>query len=99
MSVDTKRQMSGAVVARGAGVKKGTAFLLWWQSVVRSWQRRKMIAALSALDDHILHDIGIHRGNIERVVDGFDDRELRMTPVAPEPKLLDLTYAEFRRAA
>jgi len=99
MSFDIKHQVSGAVVALGAGVKNGHFFLLWWQSVVRSWQRRKMIAALSALDDHILHDIGIHRGEIELFVDRLDDRELRMIPVVPEPKSLDLTYADLRRAA
>ena len=99
MSVHIKRQMSGTAVLRGSGLNNGTVFRLWGQSVVRSWQRRKMISALSALDDHILQDIGIHRGEIERVVDGFDDRELRMTPVAPEPRPLDLTYADLSRAA
>ncbi|WP_054007777.1 DUF1127 domain-containing protein [Cypionkella psychrotolerans] len=99
MSISIKHQMPSATVVRSAGMKKGAGFRLWWQSVIRSWQRRKMIAVLSALDDRILQDIGMHRGEIERVVDGFDDRELRMTPVAPESKPIDLVYAEFRRAA
>ena len=58
-----------------------------------------MAAALEALDDRILLDIGIHRGAIRRVVDGFDDAELRMVPIAPEPKSHDVSYADLRRAA
>jgi uncharacterized protein YjiS (DUF1127 family) len=50
--------------------------------LVRDWQRRRMIHALDALDDRILRDIGIERGRIAEVVEGFDDRELRMAPVA-----------------
>lgn len=49
---------------------------------VRQWKRRKMIAALEAMDDRLLCDIGIHRGEIQSVVAGFDDRELGMAPVA-----------------
>lgn len=55
----------------------------WSRSVVRKWRRRKLIAALEALDDRLLRDIGIYRGDIKRRVDGFDDRELRMVPLAP----------------
>tara|TARA_R110002020_G_scaffold456466_1_gene672941 strand:- start:18232 stop:18531 length:300 start_codon:yes stop_codon:yes gene_type:complete len=53
------------------------------QSVVRKWRRRKMIAAFEALDDRLLRDIGVFRGDIKHLVDGFDDRELRMVPLAP----------------
>lgn len=49
---------------------------------VQQWKRRKMIAALEALDDRILRDIGVHRGEIPSVVAGFDDRELGMSPLA-----------------
>ncbi len=55
----------------------------WLAGASRQWQRRRMIAALHAMDDRLLRDIGLHRGNIESVVDGFDDHELRMTPLAP----------------
>lgn len=54
----------------------------WLRAVVRNWKRRKMIAALQALDDRLLKDIGIYRTDIPRIVAGFDDRELGMVPVA-----------------
>lgn len=56
-------------------------------AVARNWQRRRMVRALQAMDDWLLSDIGIYRGDIERVVNGFDRRELRMTPLAlPAPR-------------
>ncbi|WP_146298862.1 DUF1127 domain-containing protein [Nitratireductor mangrovi] len=54
------------------------------QTVVRNWQRRRMIAALRAMDDNLLYDIGISRNDIPRVVDSFSDRELGMRPVSLE---------------
>ncbi|PVA08378.1 hypothetical protein DC363_01780 [Thalassorhabdomicrobium marinisediminis] len=39
-----------------------------------------MVAALDALDDRILRDIGLTRGEIHGVVYGYDDLELGMTP-------------------
>ncbi|MCB1368190.1 MAG: DUF1127 domain-containing protein [Rhodobacteraceae bacterium] len=48
------------------------------QAMARRWKRRKMIAALEAMDDRLLRDIGLHRGQIREMVDRFDDRELRM---------------------
>lgn len=47
----------------------------------RNWKRSRMIAALNALDDRTLWDIGIDRSGIEPLVDSFDDRELGMLPV------------------
>ena len=38
-----------------------------WQLVFDVMTRRKAYAALSALDDHLLKDIGISRGEIEHV--------------------------------
>lgn len=58
------------------GIRRGIA------AAMRGWQRRKMIAALEAMDDRLLRDIGIYRGEIKNVVYGLDDRELRMSPVA-----------------
>ncbi|MDR7126334.1 DUF1127 domain-containing protein [Pseudotabrizicola sp. 4114] len=99
MSSCIKQRTLSQTAERPVEVKKLNLLLRWWQSAVKNWQRRRMIAALAALDDRILMDIGIPRGEIERVVDGFDARELRMPPLAPEPEKLDTSYAEFRRAA
>lgn len=80
----------------------GMTFILrWWNNAIRSWQRRKMIAALNALDNRILLDIGIRPGEIRSFVDGLSSAELRMAPIAPEPatRTQDLSYADLRRAA
>lgn len=81
---------------------QGMSFILrWWRSAVRRWQRRKMITALAGLDDRILLDIGLCRGEIEDFVDGLSSAELRMTPVAPDAatRTPDRFYADLRRAA
>lgn len=59
-------------------------FRQWLRQATRQWRRRRMVAALRAMDDRLLNDIGIQRQDIEPMVDGFDDRELRMRPVAAE---------------
>jgi uncharacterized protein YjiS (DUF1127 family) len=38
-----------------------------WQILFGAMTRRKTYAALSALDDHLLKDIGISRGEIEQI--------------------------------
>jgi uncharacterized protein YjiS (DUF1127 family) len=65
----------------------------WLAAAATNWRRRKAIAALQALDDRILRDIGIHRGDIWRVVDGFDERELRMVPLAPDSAPAEAPHA------
>lgn len=60
----------------------GGAFHNWIRSGYRRWQRRKMVAALEALDDRTLRDIGIHRGEIYDLVSRFDDDDLRRKPLA-----------------
>lgn len=57
----------------------------WLGRTTRKWQERKMAAALHALEDRILRDIGMQRSDIESIVRGFDDRELQMTPLATLP--------------
>lgn len=91
---------------KGSDSISGTApaislLLRWWKSAVRGWQRRKMIAALAELDDRILLDIGLCRGDIDDFVDGLSSAELRMVPVAPAPATAtqDRSYADLRRAA
>lgn len=60
----------------------GRTLIRWLQAAVRQWQRNKLIATLEAMDDWVLRDIGIYRGEIRDVVNGFDDRELGMVPIA-----------------
>ena len=70
----------------------------WLGKAVRNWQRRKMIAALHALDCRTLMDIGIERGAIEDVVDGFDTREVQMVPLAAAAQAVFFDHSQ-RRAA
>lgn len=67
--------------------------------IARNWRRRKMTAALAAMDDRLLRDIGIYREDIRRVVDGFDDRELRMIPVAPSASGMGHDARQYQQAA
>lgn len=62
--------------------KAGGIFRKWVRSAYRNWQRNKMIAAFESLDDATLRDIGVHRGEIHSIVDGFDDHDLSKVPVA-----------------
>ena len=78
MSVYSRTQAAIAAPTDSTG-----AITRWLRASFRKWRRRKMIASLCALDDRILWDIGIHRSEIERAVDGLNDAELRMRPVAP----------------
>jgi uncharacterized protein YjiS (DUF1127 family) len=43
----------------------------WLNSAMQKWRRRKMIAMYETLDDRILWDIGISRGEIEDMVDNL----------------------------
>jgi uncharacterized protein YjiS (DUF1127 family) len=65
------------IAAQGA-----TVIRRWLQAAARNWKRRKMIASLEAMDDWLLRDIGIERGDIISVVNGFDERELMMAPMS-----------------
>lgn len=60
----------------------GGAFRKWVRAAYRKWQRNMMITAFESLDEATLRDIGVHRGEIRNIVDGFDDRELTTIPVA-----------------
>ncbi len=57
----------------------------WLQSKIHNWKHRKMVAALQAMDDRLLWELGIRRTEIVRVVDSFDERELGMVPLAQLP--------------
>lgn len=102
MSIYLIKQVSDSAsvpnAANDAAIKDHGLLRRWMRSAVRRWQRRSMMQALERLDDHMLADIGIHRGGIPRVVRGFDDRELRMVPVA-ESSRAPKAPCEFRKAA
>lgn len=99
MSVHTKHHLSDHAVTSASNPRRMSVISRWWHTTVQNWQRRKMIAALEALDDRTLLDIGVHRGEIRRVVEGFNEAELRMVPIAPEPTSQDVSHADLRRAA
>ncbi len=99
MSAHMKYHAPDRAVTFASNSRWMNVILRGWQNAVQNWQRRKMIAALEALDDRTLLDIGIHRGEINRVVDGFSDAGRRMAPIAPDPKSHDVSYAKLRRAA
>ncbi len=42
-----------------------------WTSLVEWNRRRKTVAALNALSDHELNDIGLHRSNIDEMAARF----------------------------
>lgn len=71
----------------------------WLSATIRQWQRRRMIANFEAMDDWVLSDIGIERADIHSIVEGFDERELRMAPIAPPRKALKIEGEVFQRAA
>ncbi len=89
--------------ARGVTSKHDRPIRQWLRTATLRWRRRKMIATFEAMDDRLLWDIGIHRTDIVRMVDTFDERELRMRPLAlpaPTDESRDEPYAEmFQKAA
>lgn len=99
MSIYITRQMiDPAFDKRGRDENKGF-FRRLFRSATRQWQRRRMIAALQAMDDRLLRDIGIDRADIPRIVDGFSDREIRMNPLPPADERAVETEIEYLRAA
>ena len=82
MSIYLYRQFLDSTPRQADAFQDESVFRLLGRAIMRNVRRRRMIRQLQELDDHILADIGISRGDIPRVVDGLDARELRMTPVA-----------------
>ena len=99
MSIYITRQMIDPASGKPAGSKSIGLLRRMFRRAVRNWQRRKMIAKLEAMDDRLLRDIGLHRGEIRRLVDGFDDRELGMVPVTSAETSAGTDYEAFRKAA
>jgi len=82
------RAMGEAIGAGWRGIRRGlvgTAALLrryLLEPMARRSQRRHAVAALVALDDRLLADIGLRRGDIKLAVDGrLTDR--RAAPARP----------------
>ncbi len=89
-----RRQARAMAEAIGAGARAlrwgltGLAALVGrqlLQPLARRSERRRAIGRLAELDDRLLADIGLRRGDIELAVDGLlaDPRMSRRTPVAP----------------
>ena len=77
--------------ALGRGLS-GLAALMWrrlLEPLARRLERRRAIGRLAELDDRLLADIGLRRGDIALAVDGLlaDARLTRRTPVATEQLL------------
>ncbi len=99
MSIYITRQMIDPASRKRQRDQSNGLFRRLFRSAARRWERRKMIAALEAMDDRLLRDIGIYRGDIRRVVDGLDDRELRMVPLAPAATSAETEYEAYQKAA
>lgn len=50
------------------------------RAALRPWRQRKMIATFESMDDWTLSDIGMHRENIGRMVDSFEELRLPQPP-------------------
>ncbi|MEY8798892.1 DUF1127 domain-containing protein [Leisingera sp. XS_AS12] len=69
------------------------------RATVRRWKRRRLVSTLQSLDDRLLRDIGVHRGDIRTLVAELDDRELGMNPVAPGDDRSKDAQTEYLQAA
>ena len=87
---------SPSVHTRGGDRSKTGALCDWLRSAFRTWQRHKMMATLHGLDDRLLHDMGIDRRDIPKVVDQLTGRELRMRPVSPDVEHQDRSISQSR---
>jgi uncharacterized protein YjiS (DUF1127 family) len=52
-----------------SGANFGAADLTARETALRRWQKRRTVRALERLDDWVLNDIGLSRGEIPRFVD------------------------------
>jgi uncharacterized protein YjiS (DUF1127 family) len=66
--IDIFRPRTSSAESLASRLARGFARLRASYSAAR--QRHAAIAELQALDDHTLKDIGLHRSEIERAVDG-----------------------------
>lgn len=82
MSVYITRTMLGPATHEGRAQTEESLFGRIAGGAILRWQRHRMRQALERLDDRILDDIGVYRGDIAHIVEGFSPEELRMVPVA-----------------
>jgi uncharacterized protein YjiS (DUF1127 family) len=93
--------MAEAIGAGWRGIRRGLSGLAGLvrahllEPIGRRWQRQQALAALAAMDDRLLADIGLRRGDIVLAVDGrlADPRVTRRQPTAPAPAQADLDLA------
>lgn len=81
----------------GYGIAAKLAYLQ--RSIIalsRRWERRRAIAELGRLDDRLLADIGISRGQIPQVVDGLSRPQVRMIRPKPSVSLGERQGEDFR---
>ncbi len=58
----------GMRVAAARSMKTGSGLLARLQTALNAFAARRAARELSMLDDHLLRDIGIHRGQIDHAV-------------------------------
>jgi uncharacterized protein YjiS (DUF1127 family) len=93
--------MAEAIGAGWRGIRRGLSGLTGLvrahllEPIGRRLQRQQALAALAAMDDRLLADIGLRRGDIVLAVDGrlADPRVARRRPAAPDPAQADLDLA------
>jgi len=99
MSIYLTKDMVASAAHQNPSSRDQGLFYRLFLAAKQQWQRRRMIAALQALDDRMLADIGLHRGDIPQFVAGFSSRELRMAPVTQAARATDVMNDAYLRAA
>lgn len=82
MHTNIADQMAGPASRHATTHRSRKSFRHWLGGGMRRWQRHRMTVALQNLDDRLLDDIGLHRGDISQLVAQMNTRELQMAPVA-----------------
>lgn len=99
MSIYITRQTLDPAPQKRSEGEGGGLFQRLFGGILRDWQRRRMIDELEALDDQLLKDIGINRGDIERLASEFHEPEPQSAPEA-QPALAPQAKPDtYQRAA